>query len=137
MNDRPPVIFEDGLQQRDFVSVHDIARACRLSLEVAEAAGGVFNIGSGQPQTVVQIAREIAQVLGKDDIEPEISGKYRVGDIRHCFADIKLARRVLGYQPQVAFDDGLVELAAWLETQEAEDRVAQARAELDARGLAI
>jgi len=137
MNDRPPVIFEDGLQQRDFVSVHDIARACRLAMEVPEAAGGVFNVGSGRPQSVVQIARAIAEVLGKDTIWPEISGKYRVGDIRHCFADIKLARRVLGYQPQVAFDDGLVELAAWLETQEAEDRVAQARAELDARGLAI
>jgi dTDP-L-rhamnose 4-epimerase len=137
LNDRPPVIFEDGLQQRDFVSVHDIARACRLSLEVPEAAGGVFNIGSGQPQTVVQIAQQIAQVLGKEEIEPEISGKYRVGDIRHCFADIRLARRVLGYQPRVDFEEGLVELAAWLETQKCEDRVAQARAELDARGLAI
>ena len=97
----------------------------------------MFNIGSGQPQTVVQIAQQIAEVLGKQHIEPQISGKYRVGDVRHCFADIRLARRVLGYQPRVAFDDGLVELAAWLETQTCEDRVAQARAELDARGLAI
>ena len=134
LNDRPPVIFEDGLQQRDFVSVHDIARACWLAMETAEAAGGVFNIGSGQPQTILEIARQIAQVLGKDRIEPEISGKYRVGDIRHCFADIKLARRVLGYQPQVGFEAGLVELAGWLATQSCEDNVAQARAELDARG---
>ena len=65
------------------------------------------------------------------------SGKYRAGDIRHCFADIRLARRLLGYEPRVAMDEGLAELAAWLEGQDADDRVAQARAELDKRGLAL
>ncbi|HEV7298538.1 MAG TPA: NAD-dependent epimerase/dehydratase family protein [Tepidisphaeraceae bacterium] len=137
MNDKPPMIFEDGLQQRDFVSVHDIARACRLALEVPDAAGRVFNIGSGNAYTVLEIGRQVAKVLGKESIDPEISGKYRVGDIRHCFADIRLARRVLGYEPQVTLEDGLVELAEWLEGQVADDRVAQARAELDKRGLAI
>jgi dTDP-L-rhamnose 4-epimerase len=99
LNDRPPLIFEDGLQQRDFVSVYDIARACRLALEVPDAtgSGGVFNIGSGRPRTVLEVARKMAAVLGREYIEPEVTGKYRVGDIRHCFADIRLARRVLGY----------------------------------------
>ena len=137
LNDSSPRIFEDGLQQRDFVSVYDVARACRLALEVPAAAGEVFNIGSGQASTVRDVAARLAQVLGKEQIEPEIIGKYRVGDIRHCFADIGKARRVLGYLPQVTLDDGLAELAAWLESQAAVDRVAQASAELTARGLTL
>jgi len=137
LNDSAPRIFEDGLQQRDFVSVYDLARACRLALEMPAAAGEVFNIGSGEARTVRDIAERVAQAVGKQDIAPEITGKYRVGDIRHCFADIDKARRVLGYSPRVTLDDGLAELAAWLEGQAAVDRVAQASAELAARGLAI
>ncbi|HET8748156.1 MAG TPA: NAD-dependent epimerase/dehydratase family protein, partial [Ramlibacter sp.] len=137
LNGNPPAIFEDGLQQRDFVSVHDIARACRLALETPEAAGEVFNVGSGEPHTVRDIAAKLAQVVGKEHIRPEILGKYRVGDIRHCFADISKASRILGYTPQVRLEDGLVELASWLESQAAVDRVAQASAELSARGLTV
>jgi dTDP-L-rhamnose 4-epimerase len=137
LNDSAPTVFEDGLQQRDFVSVHDVARACRLALEVEEAAGEVFNIGSGQPQTVREIAARLARVMGKEHIRPEILGKYRVGDIRHCFADITKARQVLGYEPQVALDEGMAELASWLEGQAAVDRVAQASAELSKRGLTV
>jgi dTDP-L-rhamnose 4-epimerase len=137
LNDSPPRIFEDGLQRRDFVSVYDVARACRLALEKPEAAGEVFNVASGEAFTVRDIAMRLAQVLGKQHIAPEIVGKYRVGDIRHCFADIGKARRVLGYEPRVRIDDGLAELAAWLESQAAVDRVAQASAELTARGLTI
>ena len=137
LNGRPPVIFEDGLQQRDFVSVYDIARACRLALEVPQAAGHVINVGSGRSYTVLQIARAIAAAVGKEHVEPEVSGKYRVGDIRHCFADVSLARRVLGYQPEVTLDEGLAELANWLDGRVAVDRVDAARAELDTRGLAI
>lgn len=137
LNDNPPLIFEDGLQQRDFVSVHDVARACRLALEVPEAVGGVFNIGSGHAVTVREVAAAIAEVMGKPHIRPEIAGKYRVGDVRHCFADITLARQVLGYAPQVSFHQGLAELAAWLRGQVATDRVAEARAELEARGLTV
>jgi dTDP-L-rhamnose 4-epimerase len=137
LNDSPPRIFEDGLQQRDFVSVYDVARACRLALETPAAAGEVFNIGSGEPHTVRDIAMRLAQVVGKQHLEPEIVGKYRVGDIRHCYADIRKARQVLGYEPQVKLDDGLAELAAWLESQAAVDRVAQASAELASRGLTI
>jgi len=125
------------MQQRDFVSVYDIARACRLALEVPEAVGEVFNVGSGEPRTVLEIAQRIAAVVGKDQLAPEITRKVRVGDIRHCFADIDKARRMLGYSPQVTLADGLAELAAWLEGQAAVDRVAQASAELAARGLAI
>jgi dTDP-L-rhamnose 4-epimerase len=137
LNDNPPLIFEDGHQQRDFVSVYDIARASRLALEKREAIGEVFNVGSGNASTVHDIATHMARVLGKEHIRPEISGKYRVGDIRHCFADIGKARKVLGFEPQVKFDDGLTELAAWLEGQAAVDRVAQASAELAARGLTV
>ena len=137
MNDRPPVIYEDGLQRRDFVHVTDVARACRLAAEVPDASGRVFNVGSGNSYTVLEIAERMAKVMGKSHIGPEVSGKYRVGDIRHCFADVRLARRVLGFEPQVEFDDGLTELAAWLEGQEADDHVAHARNELEKRGLAI
>jgi dTDP-L-rhamnose 4-epimerase len=137
LNDRPPVVFEDGMQQRDFVSVHDVARACRLALEVPDAAGRAFNIGSGQPHTVLDVARQVARAVGKSDIEPEVSGKYRAGDIRHCFADIHLARRLLDYEPRVSLDEGLVKLADWLAGQAAQDQTETARSELDRRGLAI
>jgi dTDP-L-rhamnose 4-epimerase len=76
-------------------------------------------------------------VLGRDDIEPEITGKYRVGDVRHCFADIALARKTLGYRPRVCLEDGMAELAQWLEGQVAHDRVDDAHAELAARGLTL
>jgi dTDP-L-rhamnose 4-epimerase len=137
LNDNPPAIFEDGLQQRDFVSVYDLARACRLALETPGAAGEVFNVGSGEPHTVRDIAAKLARVVGKENIQPDILGKYRVGDIRHCFADISKAQRVLGFTPQVRLDDGLVELSSWLASQAAVDRVAQASAELSARGLTV
>jgi dTDP-L-rhamnose 4-epimerase len=137
LNDNAPKIFEDGYQHRDFVSVYDVARACRLALEVPEAAGEVFNVASGNVYTVREVAEGMARVLGKSHIQPEIVGKYRVGDIRHCFADIGKAREVLGYAPQVKLEDGLTELAAWLEGQAAVDRVAQASAELAARGLTV
>jgi dTDP-L-rhamnose 4-epimerase len=137
LNDNAPLINEDGNQQRDFVNVRDVARACRLALEKKEAAGQVFNVGNGQPLSVRQIADRLAQVLGKEHIEPQITGKYRLGDIRHCYADISLARRVLGYEPQVSLDEGMAEMAQWLEGQVAVDRVAEASAELAARGLTV
>jgi dTDP-L-rhamnose 4-epimerase len=137
MNDRPPVIFEDGLQRRDFVHVHDVAEACRLAMEVPDAAGRVLNVGSGNAYTVLEIAQRMAEAMGKDHIEAEISGRYRVGDIRHCFADIRAARRLLAFEPKIALQDGLAELAQWLRSQTADDRVPQMRAELDRHGLAI
>jgi dTDP-L-rhamnose 4-epimerase len=136
LNGQPPVIFEDGNQKRDFVNVKDVARACRLALEVPDAAGRVLNVGSGNAYTVREIARRMGEVLGKD-LEPQITGKYRVGDIRHCFADITQARKLLGFEPRVELDEGLDELAHWLQGQVAADHVADARAELDARGLTV
>lgn len=137
MSGQPPLINEDGHQQRDFVSVYDVAHACRLALEVPEAEGQVFNVGSGERYSVCEIAARMAPLLGKEHLQPEITGKYRVGDIRHCFADISLARRVLGYEPRVTLDDGLIELAAWLQEQIVVDYVPQAYAELATRGLTI
>ncbi len=136
LNGKAPLIFEDGQQLRDFVSVRDVARACRLALEVPGAEGRVFNVGSGQQFTVSEVARKIAGVLGKR-IEPEITGNYRVGDIRHCFPDIGLAHEVLGYRPEVSLEDGLVDLAAWLDGQTAQDNFAEMRQELASRGLVV
>jgi dTDP-L-rhamnose 4-epimerase len=137
LNERPPLVFEDGRQQRDFVSVHDVARASRLALEADDADGIVLNIGSGRRRTIVEIARKMAEVMGVTHIAPEITGRYRMGDVRHCFADIELARGILGYDPAIPFEEGLTELAGWLDGQVAKDKVAEARAELTARGLTL
>jgi dTDP-L-rhamnose 4-epimerase len=136
LNGSPPLIFEDGHQQRDFVHVRDVAAACRLALEVEAAAGRAFNIGSGRAITIREIAERMARVLGRD-LPPQLTGQYRVGDIRHCTADITLAREVLGYAPRVELDAGLHELSGWLSTQRAIDRVDTMRSELAARGLAV
>lgn len=142
LNGKPPLINEDGLQQRDFVHVRDVARACRLALEVeaqrlALEHEPVFNVGSGEPRTILSIAEGLAAVLGRP-IAPHVAGTYRVGDIRHCFADIGKACRVLGYKPEIPFEDGVRRLAAWLEQQTvSDDRVSVAQTELVARGLSI
>ncbi|HEX2061484.1 MAG TPA: NAD-dependent epimerase/dehydratase family protein, partial [Thermoanaerobaculia bacterium] len=137
LNDKAPLVNEDGQQRRDFVSVSDVAQACVLAMEKApEVAGQAFNVGSGRNYTVLEVGRRLAEVLGRN-IEPEITGKYRVGDIRHCFADISLTRELLGYEPKVLLEDALIELAQWLEGQIAIDRVQDAAAELNARGLTV
>jgi dTDP-L-rhamnose 4-epimerase len=136
LNGNAPLIFEDGLQRRDFVSVYDVVQACRLALDVPAAAGHAFNVGSGRAYTVRDVAGMMQLALGKS-VAPDICGKYRVGDIRHCFADITLAREVLGYDPRVPLEDGLSELVAWLREQRADDRVADASRELAARGLTV
>lgn len=135
LNGRPPMVFEDGHQRRDFVHVRDVARACRLALGTPEADGTVINVGSGEGRTVLEVARALAVATGRPDLAPHCTGKYRAGDIRHCFADLTRARAILGYAPQVRFEDGLEELADWLSTQVAVDRVDAATAELARRGL--
>ncbi len=137
LNGKRPVIFEDGNQQRDFVNVRDIALGCRLALEVPEAAHRVFNIGSGEHITIRNVAARLSEILDCQDVEPEIAQRYRVGDIRHCFADITLASRVLGYEPTVTFSDGLNELAGWLEGQMGVEQASDAGAELQSRGLTV
>ena len=135
LNGRRPLVFEDGGQRRDFVNVADVARACRLALERDGADGKAVNIGSGESVSVTEIAMKLADVLDVE-IAPEVTGKFRVGDIRHCFADITLASELLGYHPTIAPEEGMAELAGWLETQTADDRVEHATAELVSRGLA-
>lgn len=137
LNGKRPVIFEDGRQQRDFINVHDIALGCRLALEQPAAADRVFNLGSGRHTTILEIADRLGRLLDRAGVEPEITGRYRVGDIRHCFADISLARDVLGFEPQVSFEAGLDELAGWLETQIGTAPSADAGAELQQRGLTV
>ncbi|GFO57740.1 nucleoside-diphosphate-sugar epimerase [Geomonas silvestris] len=137
LNGKPPTLFEDGRQQRDFVSVYDVAAAGRLALEARQTKDQVFNIGSGRRFTVYEIALSLARVLNRPDIEPEVTGTYRAGDIRHCFADISEASQQLGYQPRIAFEQGVLELAEWLAGQSAPDNLTQAHAELRARGLTI
>jgi dTDP-L-rhamnose 4-epimerase len=134
-NGQPPLIFEDGAQRRDFVHVEDVAQAFRLALDRPEAAGGVFNIGSGEQRSVAEVALLLAEAMGRPDIAPDITGKARAGDIRHCVPDIGLAAAKLGYAARRDFRDGLAELAEWVALQQAEDRTAQARRELEARGL--
>jgi dTDP-L-rhamnose 4-epimerase len=137
LNRQPPMIFEDGEQRRDFVSVHDVVQACRKALETPSADGGVFNIGSGRSVSVLDVARIVADALGVTDIQADVTEKGRVGDIRHCFADITLARTVLGYEPRVKMEDGVLEVAEWVAGQAATDDVQRASAELAARGLTI
>jgi dTDP-L-rhamnose 4-epimerase len=135
LNGQPPMIFEDGQQQRDFVHVEDVARAFVLALEEPKAAGGVFNVGSGKRTTVEEVALVLARAMGRDDLQPEFLNKARAGDVRHCFADLTHSRSVLGFEPRRGLVDGVPELADWLARQTATDRVLDARKELEARGL--
>jgi len=115
--DEAPVVFEDGLQRRDFVNVHDVVRACRLALESSSAVGRVFNVGSGSSMTVRTVAAQMADALGRRELRPQITGRYRVDDVRHCLADTTLAAKVLGYEARISFTEGLLELAEWLARQ--------------------
>jgi dTDP-L-rhamnose 4-epimerase len=135
LNGRRPMVYEDGRQQRDFVSVHDVADACRLAVDAPATTSGVFNVGSGCAISVADLASQLAQSLGKSDLTPEVTRRARIGDIRHCVADISAAREALSFAPRVTLDDGLPELVGWLETQRAVDRFAEASNELVARGL--
>ncbi len=134
LNRNAPMVFEDGAQQRDLVSVHDIVRANLLALESSKADGMAINIGSGSPISIAEVAKELARSLGVD-ADAEITSKYRAGDIRHCFADITLARRVLGFEPKFQFAVGIHELVEWLRSQSASDRVSDATQQLTAHGL--
>lgn len=129
-----PQLFEDGQQQRDFVSVHDVARACRAAMERPAAAGQRINIGSGRRITITELARTLATALGSP-LEPEVTGRFRVGDIRHCLPDIQSARTVLDYEPRVELRHGLAELVAWLRQQPQTHPPKSATLELQAWGL--
>ena len=134
MNGKSPVIFEDGKQMRDFVSVHDIVQANLLAMERSGADGKAVNIGSGNPVTISQVAAELQKTLGTS-LPVEITGKYRAGDVRHCYGDISEAAELFGYTPQWSMSEGMGELAEWLESQQAEDFVDEAMNRLTVHGL--
>jgi dTDP-L-rhamnose 4-epimerase len=135
LNDRPPLVFEDGAQTRDFIDVRDIARACALALTSDAANGRALNVGTGVPTSVLRVAEVLARGLDKD-IEPEIANEYRAGDIRHCYADTRLAEELLGFRAEIPFERGMEDLLEWLQGQQAADSVDAARDALVQRGLA-
>ena len=132
---RPPTIFEDGLQKRDFVHVRDVARAFRLALERDAASGAVINIGSGQAYSVVEVARLLARAMDAPDLRPEILGKFRAGDIRNCFADIGRAGALLDFAPQHRLEDSLGPFVEWVGRQPSVDNGSRMRRQLEERGL--
>jgi dTDP-L-rhamnose 4-epimerase len=134
MNGNPPLIFEDGCQLRDFVSVEDVVRANLLAMERTQADGMALNIGSGEAISIREVAAELARAMNSH-IAAELTQKYRAGDVRHCFADISVARKLLGYTPTVRFADGLNDLVQWLCSQQPQDRAAEAVAQLGEFGL--
>lgn len=135
LNGQPPLVFEDGRQTRDFVSVHDVVDALLLTTERDGAVGRALNIGSGEAVSIETVARTLARIL-EVELEPRITGRHRVGDIRHCFADVSSAREHLGYRPAVDLESGLRELVGWLGEQETPaDLIGGHAADLAARGL--
>jgi dTDP-L-rhamnose 4-epimerase len=134
VNGLPPQVYEDGQESRDFVHVSDVCQACLLAMTSEAANGQVFNVGSGQPLSLLEVAQTVAAQFG--GASPVITGQYRLGDIRHCYADLSRSRQLLGYSPQVPFEVGITQLLDQLAGQGWTDQSAQAEAELVARGLA-
>jgi dTDP-L-rhamnose 4-epimerase len=133
-NDKSPVIFEDGLQTRDFIYVTDVARVCTEVLENEKVNYNVYNVGSGEPLTIKSIAEKIAKVYGKN-IKPEITFKFRKGDVRHCYADSSKIKKDIGFSPEVDFEDGMKKLAEWSRTATAVDNYEKAHREMVERKL--
>jgi len=134
LSGRRPVIFEDGMQRRDFVHVSDVVRANLLAADEPRAAGHAINVGTGESLTVGELATRLAALLGRD-IEPQMTGSYRAGDIRHCWADVRAARGLLGFSATADRATELGALAEWVLQQSPVDRTAAAFDELSARGL--
>jgi dTDP-L-rhamnose 4-epimerase len=133
-NNNPPMIFEDGKQSRDFVSVYDVVQAIELSIEKDAANYESFNVGSGEKITINEVAQVLLDIFGSK-LKPEANSKYRTGDVRHCFADISKIKSKLGYKPNMNLSKGMKELVVWSETQKAKDRVKEAFDELKQKKL--
>jgi dTDP-L-rhamnose 4-epimerase len=132
-NDHPPVIYEDGLQTRDFIYIDDIVNANTLAMERSQANYKTLNVGTGKPTSILEIANVLAKLYGKG-IEPQVVNKYRSGDIRHCYADVSEIRKI-GFEPKTSFEEGMEKLVEWGEQAEAIDKVEEATKELVERGL--
>lgn len=136
LNNNPPVIYEDGRQTRDFIHISDIVQANILAMEKKEADFEIFNIGSGIPQEIGYIAEILIEQLNKkNQIKPEIVRKFRKGDIRHCYADIRKIKAKLGFEPKIEFQYGIKELTRWVAQQSAQDKFEKAKIELELHGL--
>ncbi len=135
LNDNPPVIFEDGLQGRDFIHVRDIARACLMALENPDSAYRVLNVGTGRPTSILEIGKAIAGELRKHSDNFVIRNQFRAGDIRHCFADTSRTKRVLGFSAEIDFARGVSDLCSWVRTCTSSDLVDTATEELEKHGL--
>lgn len=133
-NNQKVPVYEDGLQSRDFISVHDVVSALVKSLKSKKANNQLINIGSGKATSILELAKTFEKLLDKEDLV-EISHKFRKGDIRHCFADISKARQILNWAPKVSLEKGFKELIEWSKNQEAKDNFNKANEELKQRGL--
>ena len=136
LNGKPPVVFEDGGQSRDFIHVSDIARGCLLAVESEISNGQVYNLGTGRKLSIKEVGEAIARELGQPTDDFIIRNQYRAGDIRHCYADTSKAADELGFVAEKAFEDGVNELCSWVADQKAVDMVDMATEELKDRGLA-
>lgn len=133
-NHQPPIVFEDGKQTRDFVSVRDIAHGCVLAMEKSGADYEAVNLGSGKPTSILEVAQVLSRLYAST-IVPSVEYKFRAGDVRHCYADGTKARKLLGFEAKVSFEDGMRDLVAWGKTVEATDGFREAYDELRAKGL--
>ncbi|MBW3508470.1 MULTISPECIES: NAD(P)-dependent oxidoreductase [Janthinobacterium] len=128
-------IFEDGLESRDFVHVNDIVQAIQLAMESDAASGATLNVGAGEPTSVLDIANLLVDALG-GTVRPEVTGQYRLGDIRHCYADLSQIKATLNFTPQVSLARGIEEFAAWVSSQPLpEDGLDKANEELKKRKM--
>ncbi len=128
-------IFEDGMETRDFVYIDDVVEATILGLETPNATGHVFNVGTGVATNVLTVAKTLCEKYGIQ-VPITISGNYRLGDIRHNYADISLAREILGFEPKWSFSDGITEFCKWVDRQEVQtDRYDESIAEMKNKGL--
>ncbi|MFN2291089.1 MAG: NAD-dependent epimerase/dehydratase family protein, partial [Anaerolineae bacterium] len=108
-----------------------------LAMERPEADYQVFNLGTGVPTSVLEIADMLSEHLTGGEIKPEIRNQFRAGDIRHCYADVTAARQLLGFEPSISLADGLEDLLAWVREQSAEDRFDQVERELATKSLVV
>jgi dTDP-L-rhamnose 4-epimerase len=134
MNGKPPEVYEDGRESRDFVHVSDVVQATLLAMQKEEANGQILNVGSGKRLSLLEIAEIVAAEYGGS--KPIITGKFRVGDIRHCYANLTRSQQILGYKPEVTFEEGIRDIINRSHYEKSKDCSSIAEEELRARGLA-